>query len=160
MRHLPAAFRVTLRGLLAPIITMRSIQDWVENWASGSRLLWSEQTHEIMNSGTPISVLILFDIQPIGFWAEGCETWLHKRWLIHMFGENSHHSHRRQDVVGQGKLPVDELLLLVVEGVSVVDVQLALCSVLSGEIRRLSMTSHSLKAVATFSRHLSELPGG
>lgn len=77
-----------------------------------------------------------------------------------MFGENSHHSHRREDVVGQGKLPVDELLLLVVEGVSVVDVQLALCSVLSGEVRRLSMTSHSLKAVATFSRHLSELPGG
>lgn len=72
-----------------------------------------------------------------------------------MFGENAHHSHRREDVVGQGKLPVDELLLLIVEGVSVVDVQLALCSVLSGEIRHLSMTSHLLKAVLAVSCHTS-----
>lgn len=45
--------------------------------------------------------------------------------------QNSHHSHRREDVAGQGEPPVDELLLLIVEGVSIVNVELSLCSVLS-----------------------------
>lgn len=37
--HLPAAFMVTLLGLVAPTITIRSIHDWVVKWASWARLL-------------------------------------------------------------------------------------------------------------------------
>lgn len=41
--HVPAAFRVTLLGLVAPMIKIRSIHDWVVKWASGARLLKSKQ---------------------------------------------------------------------------------------------------------------------
>lgn len=44
--HSPAALRVTLLGLLAPSMTMRSIQELVVNWASGARLLWTKQRHD------------------------------------------------------------------------------------------------------------------
>lgn len=39
MWHSPAVLRVTLLGLLAPRMTMRSIQERVVNLASGSRSL-------------------------------------------------------------------------------------------------------------------------
>lgn len=45
--------------------------------------------------------------------------------------KRSYHSRRREDVVCQRELPVDELLLFIVEGVAIVDVELALSSVLS-----------------------------
>lgn len=45
--------------------------------------------------------------------------------------ENVDHSHRGEDVVGEGKPPVNELLLVIVEGVAIVNVELTLCSSLS-----------------------------
>lgn len=41
------------------------------------------------------------------------------------------HSHRREDVVGKGQPPVDEILLFIVEGVAIVYVELTLGSSLS-----------------------------
>lgn len=43
--HSPAVLRVTLLGLLAPSMIMRSIQERVENWASGAMLLWTRKRH-------------------------------------------------------------------------------------------------------------------
>lgn len=47
--------------------------------------------------------------------------------------DSIHHSHRREDVVNKGKSSVDELPLLIVEGVAIINVEFTNCSSLPNE---------------------------
>lgn len=57
--HVPATFRVTLLGLVAPMITIRSIHDWVVKWASGARLLKFKQ---IISNYITLQIIFLKNI--------------------------------------------------------------------------------------------------